>query len=64
MEPSQDRLDKDNPKYTFISEIKHTPQQIKAGKKLVEILHDPNLTESEKREACWSVLNNKNSEQC
>ncbi|GAX38917.1 hypothetical protein [Nodularia sp. NIES-3585] len=57
MQPSQDWIDKNNPQYTFIPEIEHTTQQIEANKKLAEILNDPNLTESEQREACWSVLN-------
>ncbi|MEA5527305.1 hypothetical protein [Nodularia spumigena] len=59
MQPCQDRIDKDNPKYTFMPPIVHTPQQIEAGNKIVEILNNPNLTESEQREACWSVLNSQ-----
>ncbi|WP_414530278.1 hypothetical protein [Nodularia chucula] len=39
MQPRQDRIDKDNPQYTFIPEIEHTTQQIEANNKLAEILN-------------------------
>jgi hypothetical protein len=55
MQPSQDRIDKDNPQ--FILPIEHTPQQIEAGNKLVEVLKNQNLTEFDKRDACWELLN-------
>ncbi|MCG6136851.1 MAG: hypothetical protein MET45_19815 [Nostoc sp. LLA-1] len=55
MQLSQDRIDKDNPQ--FIPQIEHTPQQIEAGNKLVEVLKNQNLTESDKRDACWELLN-------
>lgn len=55
MQPSQDRIDKDNPQ--FIPPIVHTPEQIEAGNKIVGVLNDPNLTELEKKQACWELLN-------
>ncbi|MDB9371042.1 hypothetical protein PN456_19175 [Nodularia spumigena CS-586/05] len=54
---SQDRIDKDNSEYTFIPPIEHTPQQIETGNKIVEVLNNQNLTESDKRQACWELLN-------
>jgi hypothetical protein len=55
MQPSQERIDKDNPQ--FIPPIEHTPEQIEAGNKIVEVLKNQNLSESDKRQACWKLLN-------
>ncbi|MCC2695224.1 hypothetical protein [Nodularia sp. LEGE 04288] len=55
---SQDRTDKDNPHYTFTPPSNYTPQEVEAGNKLVEILNDPSLSETDKKKACWEILNN------
>jgi hypothetical protein len=52
------RSDKDNPLYTFTPPPNYTKQEKAAGESLVEVLNDPNLSDTEKRESCWNILNN------
>ncbi len=54
---SEDRRDKDNPRYTFTPKVSYTPEQVEAGKKLVEVLNDENLSETQKKDGVWKVLN-------
>ncbi|MCC5636285.1 hypothetical protein LC593_10535 [Nostoc sp. CHAB 5844] len=56
---SEDRDDKNNLSYTFIPPVNYTPEQIKTGQELVEILNDPNKSEANKRDEVWEILNNQ-----
>ncbi len=51
-----DRHDKDNPDIQFIPPVHYTKAEVEAGKKLVEVINDPNLSESDKKEKVWTIL--------
>lgn len=55
---SDDTEDKRNPHIQFIPPVEYTPEQVKAGNKLVEIINHPELSETEKKDAVWQVLKN------
>ncbi|BCL40044.1 hypothetical protein [Nostoc sp. MS1] len=61
MSTSSDRNDKDHPNYTFIPPVQYTPQQVRTGNEIVEIINDSNLSDTQKSNAVWLVLNNQNS---
>ncbi|OYE02724.1 hypothetical protein [Nostoc sp. 'Peltigera membranacea cyanobiont' 232] len=54
---TSDRQDKDNPHIQFIPPVHYTKAEVEAGKKLVEVINDPNLSESDKKEKVWTILN-------
>lgn len=51
-----DSHDKDNPDIQFIPPVHYTKAEVEAGKKLVEVINDPNLSESDKKEKVWTIL--------
>ncbi|BAY66927.1 hypothetical protein NIES22_70710 (plasmid) [Calothrix brevissima NIES-22] len=55
---TSDRDDKDNLSIQFNPPVHYTPTEVEAGNKLVEVINDPSLTEGEKKDAVWSILNN------
>jgi len=53
---TSDRHDKDNPDIQFIPPVHYTKAEVEAGNKLVEVINDPNLSESDKKEKVWTIL--------
>lgn len=45
-----DRHDKHNPDIQFIPPVHYTKAEVEMGKKLVEVINDPNFSESHKKE--------------
>ncbi|MEA5567798.1 hypothetical protein [Anabaena sp. UHCC 0399] len=46
---SEDRSDKNHSHYTFTPPVNYTPEAVEAGNKIVEILNDSNLSETDKK---------------
>ncbi|BAY90775.1 MULTISPECIES: hypothetical protein [unclassified Tolypothrix] len=55
---TSDRDDKDNLSIQFSPPVHYTPAEVEAGNKLVEVVNDPSLSEGEKKDAVWDILNN------
>ncbi|MBD2336146.1 hypothetical protein H6G64_03955 [Calothrix sp. FACHB-156] len=55
---TSDRDDKDNVTIQFNPPANYTPAEVEAGNKLAEVINDPSLSEGEKRDAVWDILNN------
>jgi hypothetical protein len=58
---TSDRDDKDNVSIQFNPPVHYTRAEVEAGNKLVEVVNNPNLTNGEKRDAVWGILNNVHS---
>lgn len=54
---TSDRHDKNNPNIQFIPPVHYTKAEVEAGEKLVQFINDPNLSESDKKEKVWAILN-------
>lgn len=54
---TSDRHDKNNPNIQFTPPVHYTKTEVEAGKKLVEVINNPNLSESDKKEKVWTILN-------
>lgn len=52
-----DRHDKENPSIQFTPPVHYTPAEVEAGKQLVEVINQPELSEAHKKEQVWTILN-------
>jgi hypothetical protein len=54
---SSDRDDKNDPSIQFIPKFEYTPAQVEAGNKLAEVLNNPGLSDADKKQIAYDILN-------
>ena len=54
---TSDRHDKDNPNIQFTPPVHYTKEEVKAGEKLVTVINDAALSEADKKDKVWHILN-------
>ena len=55
---TSDRDDKSDLNIQFKPSVHYTPAEVEAGNKLVEVLNNPDLSDSDKKDAVWNILKN------
>jgi hypothetical protein len=53
---TSDRDDKNDITIQFNPPVHYTPASVEAGNKLAEVINNPDLSDSDKKEAVWDIL--------